>query len=149
MNEAIINPEVFSLASQLYVRMRRFGRVVDAVYMAQNNEYAHEILRIAARETDAEILDIVARFEALLARTEEKAKPVAVTPTVVEPQVPVLDDMVHHKEPEKEKLDIFSMTLRPLRKKQVTLPEIPVAEVVVHKEEIEEEVAHHYIGALR
>jgi hypothetical protein len=36
MNEALINPEVFTLASQLYVRMRRSGRVVDAVYMAQN-----------------------------------------------------------------------------------------------------------------
>jgi len=48
-----LNSEVFSLASQLYVRMRRCsGRVVDAIYMAQNEQYAQEILKIAAQEKD-------------------------------------------------------------------------------------------------
>lgn len=142
MSEAIINPEVFSLASQLYVRMRRSGRVVDAVYMAQNNEYAREILRIAARETDMEIHDIIGRFEALLGREEQKAQ---VLKPVEPPPAPVME------EPAAEKHDIFSMTLRPLRKKQPTLPEIKVEPEVVagHTEELEEEVAHHYIGALR
>jgi hypothetical protein len=51
---------------------------------------------------------------------------------------------------EKDKDDIFSMTLRPFKKKQATLPEMPVlSSVVEHTGEIEEEVAHHYVGALR
>lgn len=146
MSEAIINPEVFSLASQLYVRMRRSGRVVDAIYMAQNSEYAREILRMASRETDREIHEIISRFEALLGREEEKTK--VVKP--LEPPVPVVVEPVVEK-PVAEKHDIFSMTLRPLRKKHQTLPEIQVQPEVVagHTVELEEEVAHHYIGALR
>lgn len=141
MSEAIINPEVFSLASQLYVRMRRSGRVVDAVYMAQNSEYAREILRIAARESDMEIQDIISRFEALLARDADKTPPRAVEPA----PAPVA-------EPVAEKHDIFSMTLRPRKPRPPTQPELPVVNapsVAVHTEELEEEVAHHYIGSLR
>ncbi len=139
MNDAVINPEFFSLASQLYVRMRRYGRVVDAVYMAKNHEYAREILQLAGREADVEILKIVVRFEALLAHEYPSAE--EPTPTkAVEPEEQVAV----------EKEDIFSMTLRPFRKKQPTLPEIPVlSSVVEHTGEIEEEVAHHYVGALR
>jgi hypothetical protein len=66
MNDAVINPEFFSLASQLYVRMRRYGRVVDAVYMAKNHDYAREILQLAGREADVEILKIIVRFEAIV-----------------------------------------------------------------------------------
>jgi len=138
MNEVVINPEFFSLASQLYVRMRRSGRVVDAVYMAKNKEYAREILQLAAQETDKEILDIVTRFEGLLARDD---KPVLKEPEVIAVPEPVT---------EKEKEDFFSMTLRPFKRKAQTLPDMPVLEsVVVNVEEVEEEVAHHYVGALR
>jgi hypothetical protein len=167
MNEALINPEVFTLASQLYVRMRRSGRVVDAVYMAQNTDYAHEILRIAARETDVDILDIVTRFEALLAREVEKTK--------VEP-LPVLTHAAVVAMPtiEQEREINFNATLPPtsaaalkapsllervvnfnatlphvLPVKQPTLPTIPVEALPAHQAELEEEVAHHYIGALR
>ena len=60
-------PERFSLATHLYVRMRRSGgRVVDAVWMSQNDEYAREILRIASAEADPEIQSLVAKFSALL-----------------------------------------------------------------------------------
>lgn len=139
MNEVVINPEFFSLASQLYVRMRRSGRVVDAVYMAKNKEYAREILQLAAQETDKEILDIVQRFEGLLARDD---KPVLKEPEVIAVPEPVV---------EKEKEDFFSMTLRPFKRKAQTLPDMPIVETVVtvNAEEVEEEVAHHYVGALR
>jgi hypothetical protein len=149
MNEALINPEVFTLASQLYVRMRRSGRVVDAVYMAQNTDYAKEILRIAAKEVDADILDIVARFEVLLAREAEKAKP--------EP-VPVLTHAAVAAMPtlEQERAMNFNATLPPIRPvKQPTLPVVPVApmpKVETEEEAVhhyQEEVVHHYIGALR
>ncbi|MDB5977143.1 MAG: hypothetical protein JWR07_3903 [Nevskia sp.] len=59
--------ERFSLATHLYVRLRRSsGRVVDAVWMAQNDEYAHEILRLAANDPDPETQNLVLRFQALI-----------------------------------------------------------------------------------
>jgi hypothetical protein len=59
--------ERFSLATHLYVRLRRSsGRVVDAVWMAQNDEYAQEILRLAANDADPETRNLVLRFQALL-----------------------------------------------------------------------------------
>ncbi|HNC02700.1 MAG TPA: hypothetical protein PLY05_05025 [Agitococcus sp.] len=134
-----LNSEVFSLASQLYVRMRRCsGRVVDAIYMAQNEQYAQEILKIAAQEKDQEILEIVQRFQTLLAKTE---------PKIVEstPEIPVLTETI--KEPTVEKTDIFSMTLRNLRRKAEVVENSPTAQP--HIEELEEQVAHHYTGALR
>lgn len=164
MNEVLINPEVFTLASQLYVRMRRSGRVVDAVYMAQNTEYAHEILRIAARETDADILDIVARFEALFAREAEKAKPL---PTLTHAAIVAMPTLAQEKAAEfnpnatipptksasakpslLERVTNFNATLPPIMPvKQPTLPAIPAHPST--QVEIEEEVAHHYTGALR
>ena len=80
MNDSVINPEFFSLASQLYVRMRRYGRVVDAVYMAKNHDYAREILQLAGREADVEILKIIVRFEILLAHEYPSIEPKAVEP---------------------------------------------------------------------
>jgi len=59
--------ERFSLATHLYVRLRRSsGRVVDAVWMAQNDEYALEILRLAANDPDPETRNLVQRFQSLL-----------------------------------------------------------------------------------
>ena len=165
MNEVLINHEVFTLASQLYVRMRRSGRVVDAVYMAQNAEYAHEILRIAARETDADILDIVARFEAFYAREAEKAKPqpvlthaaVIAMPTLAQEKVAEFNPnamippakSTSTKPSLLERVTNFNATLPPiLPVKQPTLPAMP-AHHPTTQVEIEEEVAHHYTGALR
>jgi hypothetical protein len=55
--------ERFSLATHLYVRLRRStGRVVDAIWMAQNDEYAREILRLAASDPDPETRKLVPRF---------------------------------------------------------------------------------------
>jgi hypothetical protein len=59
--------ERFSLATHLYVRLRRStGRVVDAVWMAQNDEYAREILRLAAADPDPETRGLAQRFLPLL-----------------------------------------------------------------------------------
>jgi hypothetical protein len=132
-----LNSEVFSLASQLYVRMRRCsGRVVDAVYMAQNEQYAQEILKIAGQEKDQEILELVQRFQALLAKTEAK---------IMVADIPILTETV--KEESAEKTDIFSMTFRNLRRKAEVLDSQTTP--TPHIEELEEQVAHHYTGALR
>lgn len=63
-----VNAEFFSLASQLYVRLRRHtGRVIDTVYMAQNEQYAREILALAASQADAELSSLTTRLNLLLA----------------------------------------------------------------------------------
>lgn len=79
--------ERFSLATHLYVRLRRSsGRVVDAVWMAQNDEYAQEILRLAAGDPDPETQNLVQRFQALLGGRGAPRKPVAKQASV-EPDV--------------------------------------------------------------
>jgi hypothetical protein len=73
---------------------------------------------------------------------------ICVSPTVLkEPEIIAVPEPVA----EKEKEDFFSMTLRPFKRKAQTLPDMPIVETVVtvNAEEIEEEVAHHYVGALR
>ncbi len=73
--------ERFSLATHLYVRLRRSsGRVVDAVWMAQNDEYAHEILRLAASDPDPETQSLVQRFHALLGKPPARRPAPAAAP---------------------------------------------------------------------
>ncbi|HWY25946.1 MAG TPA: hypothetical protein VNX47_13560 [Nevskia sp.] len=68
--------ERFSLATHLYVRLRRSsGRVVDAVWMAQNDEYANEILRLAANDPDPETQNLVQRFQSLIGGRPAARKP--------------------------------------------------------------------------
>lgn len=129
VNDTITNTELFTLASQLYVRLRRnTGRVVDAVYMVQNEDYAREILRIAAKERDVELLSIVTRFETLLAR--QQARRLGATARQGTNKAPVDIPVL---EPINDK---SGATVRPLP-------------VMVTSHTHEEEVAHHYIGALR
>jgi len=58
--------ERFALATHFYVRLRRhLNRVVDAVWMAQNDDYAREIIRLARTHGDPELQILCDRFEAL------------------------------------------------------------------------------------
>ncbi len=60
--------ETLALASRLYVRLRQSaGRVIDAVWMTQNADYAREILRLARVNGDAELTRMADRLEALMA----------------------------------------------------------------------------------
>ena len=80
--------ERFSLATHLYVRLRRSsGRVVDAVWMAQNDEYAHEILRLAANDPDPETQNLAQRFHGLLGSRGAPRKPAPARQAAVEPDV--------------------------------------------------------------
>ncbi|WP_028081487.1 hypothetical protein [Solimonas soli] len=56
--------EALTVATRLYVRMRTGGgRVIDAVWMTQNVEYAREVLRLAYTHPDGEVQRLAARFE--------------------------------------------------------------------------------------
>lgn len=66
-DDLLVNNELFSLATQLYVRLRReTGRVVDAVYMAKNNDYAQEIMHLAASVDDRELKNLAEKLDKIL-----------------------------------------------------------------------------------
>lgn len=59
--------EALLVATRLYVRMRaNGGRVIDAVWLTQNGEYAREILRLAYGHADEEVQRMAVRLEELL-----------------------------------------------------------------------------------
>ncbi|MGE0073218.1 MAG: hypothetical protein AB7S55_09195 [Thiomonas sp.] len=59
--------EAVALAAHLHVLLRRkTGRVTDTEWMAQNAEYAREVLRIARAEGDADLAQWADRFEAVM-----------------------------------------------------------------------------------
>ncbi|HEY0975819.1 MAG TPA: hypothetical protein VGE57_15120 [Solimonas sp.] len=60
--------ETLAAASRLYVRLRQSaGRVIDAVWMTQNADYAREILRLARINGDAELVRLADRLESMMA----------------------------------------------------------------------------------
>jgi hypothetical protein len=64
MGAVFSKAERFTLASQIYVRLRRCnGRVIDAIYMVENEPYAREILAMASQQTDVELLSLLGRYE--------------------------------------------------------------------------------------
>ena len=55
----------FAAATQLFTKLRRsVGRTIDVVWMLKEPSYAQEILRLARSVKDAEIDQLVERFEA-------------------------------------------------------------------------------------
>jgi hypothetical protein len=70
----VTSDEKFAVAAHLYVLLRRkSGRVIDTVWMAQNNDYALEVLRIARALPDADIARLADRFEALIPSSDKSA----------------------------------------------------------------------------
>ncbi|GAC1628829.1 MAG: hypothetical protein NVS9B10_19170 [Nevskia sp.] len=68
----------FALATHFYVRLRRhMNRVVDAVWMAQNDEYAKEIVRLAREHGHPELEILAERFEAAMKGLPASSPPAA------------------------------------------------------------------------
>lgn len=71
---AMSEGERLTVATRLYVRLRHSsGRLIDSVWMSQNQEYAREILRLARTSTDAEVLRLADRFDELMFGAKPKA----------------------------------------------------------------------------
>ncbi|MDO7383629.1 hypothetical protein Q5X46_09150 [Acinetobacter baumannii] len=65
-NGFIANAEAFTLATQIYVRMRRVtGRVIDAMYVVQNQDYAKYVIALALEAEDDELKRCVERLMVL------------------------------------------------------------------------------------
>ncbi|NKF23709.1 hypothetical protein [Solimonas marina] len=59
--------EALLIATRLYVRMRaNGGRVIDAVWITQNADYAREILRLAYAHSDDEVQRLALKLEEML-----------------------------------------------------------------------------------
>jgi len=78
-----------TVATRLYVRLRHStGRLIDSVWMSQNQEYAREILRVARTSTDAEVLRLADRFDELMFGAKPKASAPPLPPARVMPLPP-------------------------------------------------------------
>lgn len=65
-NGFIANAEAFSVSTQIYVRMRRVtGRVIDAMYVVQNKDYAKYVIALALETDDDELKRCVERLRSL------------------------------------------------------------------------------------
>ncbi|MDX8236994.1 hypothetical protein SLL78_01475 [Acinetobacter pittii] len=74
-NGFIANADAFSVATQIYVRMRRVtGRVIDAMYMVQNKDYAKYVIVLALETEDDELKRCVERLKSLLDTISEPAQ---------------------------------------------------------------------------
>ncbi len=126
--------DLFMIASQMYVRLRRVSsRVIDAVYMVENEAYAEEIIRLATLVNDIELHQLAGRAQQLITGG------VAVQ-QVTAPAKPVL-----------RQAPVAVMPVAAVRKAVEVMPQPVEAQVDMgdHIEHVPEEVSHHYIGALR
>lgn len=139
MSEPLPNSELMMLASQIYVRLRRCnGRIIDAIYMVRSPEYAREILELAIRQPDGELLALAERYEkCLVAGLPQPASAKAA-------DEPVAEGFGNLTMPVLPVLQLVGKTGDSLPK---SLPDSPAGEP--GHIPTEEEVAHHYIGALR
>jgi len=65
-NGFVTNAEAFSISTQIYVRMRRVtGRVIDALYVVQNKDYAKYVMALALETDDDELKRFVERLNSL------------------------------------------------------------------------------------
>lgn len=66
--------ERFATAARLYSALKRStGRVIDVIWLLQDELYAREVMRLA-RAADAECIDLAQRLEAS-ARSDNRPRP--------------------------------------------------------------------------
>ncbi len=74
-NGFIANAVAFTLATQIYVRMRRVtGRVIDAMYVVQNKDYAKYVIALALEAEDDELKRCVERLMVLTDSIPEQSQ---------------------------------------------------------------------------
>ena len=65
--------EKFSIASLLYIRLRRAtSRVIDAMYISENDAYAQHVIELALATEDQELHHLAQRLQSLIPQAEAK-----------------------------------------------------------------------------
>lgn len=63
----MITTDTFSIATLVYARLRRVsGRVIDAMYLSQNEAYAQYVIALAMATSDEELQKLATKLKALL-----------------------------------------------------------------------------------
>lgn len=58
------NHDAFSVATLIYTRLRRVsGRVVDALYLAENLDYARHVIELVEQTQDPELQRLIERLK--------------------------------------------------------------------------------------
>lgn len=66
----MINTQTFSIATLIYARLRRVtGRVIDAIFLSENEDYARHVIRLALATNDDELKRLVLTLEGMLSET--------------------------------------------------------------------------------
>lgn len=70
------NRDIFAIATQMYVRLRRVsGRVMDVSYLVENHNYAQYIVELALETQDAELERYALRLKNLIQPEHEQSVP--------------------------------------------------------------------------
>jgi hypothetical protein len=96
-----IQREKFTIATHLYVRLRRGGgRPIDVMWMTKDEKYAREVLDMAMASTDAQTLDYAKRYAELMGGPAKKkptpapaAPPASIPPATLATPVAVPPEM--------------------------------------------------------
>lgn len=98
-NGFVSNADAFSVATQIYVRMRRVtGRVIDALYVVQNKDYAKYVIGLALESDDDELKRCVERLKSLvdtIPELSQKKKLLLLTMMKIQKSVP--KTFIEHK----------------------------------------------------
>lgn len=63
----MVNNESFSIATLIYARLRRVsGRVIDALYLAENIHYARHVAALCEATQDDELFQLVKRLKRVI-----------------------------------------------------------------------------------
>ncbi|MCJ8160266.1 hypothetical protein MKI85_01655 [Acinetobacter sp. A7.4] len=95
----VAHPEAFSAATLIYTRLRRVsGRVIDAMYLAENKAYARYVVDLALATGDAELVRQAERLRSFM-DLDTVIELEVMTETVVEP--------THYREDEVTEEEIY------------------------------------------
>lgn len=65
------NHDAFSVATLIYARLRRVsGRVIDALYLAENLDYARHVIQLAEQTQDPDLNHLIQRLKMVLEISE-------------------------------------------------------------------------------
>lgn len=63
----VTHTDAFSIATLIYARLRRVsGRVIDVLYLVENQNYARQIAELALATEDIELIRLVSRLDSVM-----------------------------------------------------------------------------------
>ncbi|MHA3890623.1 hypothetical protein [Acinetobacter sp. GXMZU3951] len=93
----VAHPEAFSAATLIYTRLRRVsGRVIDALYLAENKAYARHVVDLACATGDAELVRQAERLRSFM-DLDTEIEPEGMAERMIEPIQPRKDEVTEEE----------------------------------------------------